>query len=52
MKNKTFAILIVAIQLMCATLILSSGHPSVHWLCIFNVITALMIIYKYLTDDE
>ena len=51
-KNKTFAIVVCAIQLIAAMMILSSRYADMHWLCIWNLITACMIIYKYLSDNE
>lgn len=51
-KNKQFAIIVSAIQLISAMMILSCRYSDVHWLCIFNMITICMIIYKYLSDDE
>ena len=51
-KNKQFAIIVSAIQLIAAMMILSSKHADIHWLCVWNLITTCMIIYKYLSDDE
>lgn len=51
-KNKRFAIIVSAIQLIAAMMILSCRHSDVHWLCIFNMITTCMIIYKYLSNNE
>ena len=51
-KNKTFAIIACAIQLIAAMMILSSKYADMHWLCIWNLITTYMIIYKYLSESE
>lgn len=51
-NNKQFAIVVSAIQLISAMMILSSKYADIHWLCIWNMITVVMIIYKYLSDSE
>jgi hypothetical protein len=51
-KNQKFAVIVCAIQLVQAMMILSCRYPDMHWLCIWNIIASLMIMYKYLSDDE
>ena len=52
MSNKQFALVATAIQTIGGMLILSCRYPDIHWLCLFNIIAAIMFIYKYLQQDE
>lgn len=51
-KNEKFAVIVCAIQIVQAMMILSCRHSDIHWLFIWNIISALIIMYKYLSDDE
>lgn len=51
-SNKQFAITLVAVQLLQAMLLLSCRYPDVHWLCTLNIIASIIIIHKYLSNDE
>lgn len=51
MSNKQFALVATAIQTIGGVLILSCKYSDIHWLCLFNIIAAIMFIYKYLQQD-